>query len=276
MIAELDLPLAAPVSPPPAEPPPRKLTATISASRLGCWLQCRLKFFFRYVERIAKPNTPALHIGSVAHLVLQQWNLARWRREPFQTERFKAFFESQWTELQKEAKIDWQGEEEAERTSSWGALEHYFRETPIKADERPEGVEVYVETDLTRHGLNTLVGVLDLVRAGGRIVDFKNSGKTPDAEQVLHQHEIQLTCYGLLYRDATGRTESGFELHHLVRTKTPKFVLSAMGPVSEGQQTRLFRQIESYLHGVEREDYVPSPSFGCAGCEFYRECRVWR
>ena len=62
MIAELDLPLAAPVSPPPAEPPPRKLTATISASRLGCWLACRLKFFFRYVERIAKPNTPALHI----------------------------------------------------------------------------------------------------------------------------------------------------------------------------------------------------------------------
>ena len=152
---------------------------------------------------------------------------------------------------------------------------YYFLETPIKADEKPEAVEVYVETDLARHGLNTLVGVLDLVRAGGRIVDFKNSGKTPDPAQVLHQHEIQLTCYGLLYRDATGRTEGGFELHHLVRTKTPKFVLSAMGPVTGEQQTRLFRQIESYLVGVEAEDYVPSPSFGCAGCEFHTECRVW-
>ena len=279
MIAELDLSQAAPVSPPPAEPPseapPRQLTATISASRLGCWLQCRLKFYFRYVARIAKPNTPALHIGSVAHLVLQQWNLARWRREPFHIERFQALFESHWTELQKEAKIDWEGEEEAERTTSWAALEHYFHETPIPADEKPEGVEVYVETDLAQHGLNTLVGVLDLVRADGRIVDFKNSGKTPDAEQALHQHEIQLTCYGLLYRDATGRTESGFELHHLVRTKTPKFVLSAMGPVTGEQQTRLFRQIESYLVGVEAEDYVPSPSFGCAGCEFFPECHAW-
>ena len=261
---------------PPAEPAPiEKLKKTVSASRLNCWLQCRLKFFFRYVQKIAKPNTPALHIGSVAHLVLQQWNLARWRHEPFQIERFQALFESQWAELQKEAAIDWQDEEAAERAASWAALEHYFRETPIPADEKPEGVEVYVETDLAQHGLNTLVGVLDLVRADGRIVDFKNSGKTPDAEQVLHQHEIQLTCYGLLYRDATGRTESGFELHHLVRTKTPKFVLSAMGPVTGEQQTRLFRQIESYLVGVEAEDYVPSPSFGCAGCEFYPECRRW-
>ena len=118
-------------------------------------------------------------------------------------------------------------------------------------------MEVYVETDLAQHGLNTLVGVLDLVRAGGQIVDFKNSGKTPDPEQVLHQHEIQLTCYGLLYRDATGRTESGFELHHLVRTKTPKFVLSAMGPVTGEQQTRLFRQIESCFVGHSQ----PKPAF---------------
>ena len=99
MIAELDLPLAVPRTPPPSEPPSEpplsRLTATISASRLGCWLQCRLKFYFRYVARIAKPNTPALHIGSVAHLVLQQWNLARWRREPFHIEQFQALFESQ-------------------------------------------------------------------------------------------------------------------------------------------------------------------------------------
>ena len=205
------------------------------------------------MQKIAKPNTPALHIGSVAHLVLQQWNLARWRREPFHIERFQVLYYSQWTELQKEAKIDWQGEEATELSSSWLALEHYFRETPIKADERPEGVEVYVETDLARHGLNTLVGVLDLVRAGGRIVDFKNSGKTPDPEQVLHQHEIQLTCYGLLYRDATGRTESGFELHHLVRTKTPKFVLSVMGlPRGTGARPRPARRAERW--GAEKRE----------------------
>ena len=50
------------------EPAPiEKLKQTVSASRLNCRLQCRLKFFFRYVLQIAKPKTAALHYGSVVH-----------------------------------------------------------------------------------------------------------------------------------------------------------------------------------------------------------------
>jgi hypothetical protein len=76
--------------------------------------------------------------------------------------------------------------------SSWRALEHYFTETPVKADERPEGVKVRVGADLSRHGLPTLIGIIDLVRRGGKIVDFKVVGKTPDIAHAAHQHEIQI------------------------------------------------------------------------------------
>lgn len=252
-----------------------KLQTTVSASRLSLWLQCKLKFAFRYVEEIQKPPTSSMHCGSTVHAVLQQWNLARWRREPFALERFKSIFGSQWTGLQNGACIDWDGEEEAEKSSSWRALEHYFTETPIKADEKPEAVEVAVEADLSARGLPRLVGIIDLVRAGGCIVDFKLTSKSPDPVQALHAHELQLTCYGVLYRDAAGRPESGLELHHLVRTKLPKLVVTALGPVTEMQKSRLFRQIESYRRGVEREDFVPSPGFACAGCEYLRECRAW-
>ena len=62
---------------PVVEPPPiEKLKKTVSASRLNCWLQCRLKFFFRYVLKLSKPKTAALHFGSVVHLVLQHWNMS--------------------------------------------------------------------------------------------------------------------------------------------------------------------------------------------------------
>ena len=54
-----------------------ELQRTISASRLGCWQQCRLKFYFRYVLRLSKRPTPSLHVGSVVHAVLQAWNLGR-------------------------------------------------------------------------------------------------------------------------------------------------------------------------------------------------------
>ena len=38
--------------------------------------------------------------------------------------------------------------------------------------------------------------------------------------------------------------------------------------MTEVQQVRLFRMMESYVEGLAREDFVPSPGFHCAGCEF--------
>ena len=251
-----------------------QLLQTISASRLSGWLSCRLKFFFRYVQQIPKPPTAALHVGSVVHEVLKAWNKARWRKEPFQVEVFQDLFGQQWTALQADKKIEWEEEDAGHRGQAWSLLQTYFSETPIKADERPQAVEVPVEADLARRGLPTLVGIMDLVRAGGRIVDFKTAGKTPTAAHALHQHELQLSAYGLLYREATGSRESGLELHHLVKLKTPKLVITSQGPVSPAQETRLLRAIASYVGGLQRQDFVPAPGFQCLACEYFGECRA--
>ena len=283
MIALLDLqPVPETAESPPTSPPApsqevvlQELLKTVSASRLSLWASCRLKFFFRYVQKIRKPPTPNMHAGTVVHSVLQSWNLARWRNEPFQTERFKALFLAQWKALQANLSIDWQGEESDEKCSALFALENYFLETPIKASEKPEAVEVQVETDLAQHGLPRLIGVIDLVRAGRRIVDFKVVGKTPEPGQLVHTHQTQLSCYSVLYRDATGNTEAGLELHHLVRTKKPKVIVTSLPPMVESRRTRLFKQIDSYQSGLARQDFVPSPGFQCAGCENFDSCRTW-
>jgi putative RecB family exonuclease len=248
------------------------LQRTVSASRLNCWLQCRLKFYFRYVLKITKPKTAALHYGSVVHLVLQQWNMSRWRKQPFDITKLKQVFETGWLD---QGKIDWDGEEPEQKSSAWSVLEKYFADTPIKANEMPEAVEVPVEADLSKHGLPTLIGVLDLVRSGARIVDFKSTGKTPDNDTALHQNGLQLDCYSVLYRESTGKREAGRELHHLVKTKIPKVVITETGPMLEYQRNRLFRLMEDYVDGLERGDFVPSVGMQCLGCEFRNECSKW-
>ena len=45
------------------------LLTKVSASRLNCFHQCRLKFFFRYVRKLKKDKTPALHVGTTVHAV---------------------------------------------------------------------------------------------------------------------------------------------------------------------------------------------------------------
>lgn len=260
----------------PASDPQSPPLGYISASRLKCFQECRLKFFFRYVERIPTATNPALFIGKLTHSVLQKWNLARWRGEACDSGAMEPVFQKRWAEGQPTDGIDWDGKEAAARDKTWGMLEHYLNATPIPTDEKPEAVEVVVERDLLAHGLPPLRGVIDLVRKGGRIVDFKTAACTPSSPMVGHQNGVQLGCYALLYREATGKQESGFELHHLIKTKEPKLVITSMGPLNPDQIRALMAQMESYVRGVEAEDYVPSPGQHCMWCDYFGECQAWK
>ena len=88
------------------------------------------------------------------------------------------------------------------------------------------------------------------------------------------QHATQLACYALLYREATGQPESGFELHHLIKTKAPKIIVSAFGPMSQPRQSELFRLIDDYLSGIAAEAWIPSPGQHCSWCDYAAECRA--
>ena len=199
--------------------------------------------------------------------------MARWRKQPFDLTKLKLVFDAGW--LDQGSPINWDGEEADQKMSAWNVLEKYFTDTPIKSNEMPEAVEVAVEADLGKHGLPVLIGVLDLVRSGGRIVDFKSAAKTPDTDMALHQNGVQLDCYYILYREGTGKREGGRELHNLVKTKVPKIIITETGPMLEYQRNRLFRLMEDYVEGLERENLIPASGFGCMACEYLGNCRAW-
>jgi putative RecB family exonuclease len=251
------------------------LLTSVSASRLACFQQCRLKFYFKYVLGLTKPRTAALHLGSTVHSVLKAWNKARWKNEHLSLKQLHDIYCNTWS-LQEADEVEWEaGEESEQKKMGFKLLETYFRESGICSEEKPEAVEVSVSADLMHHGLPNLIGIIDLVRPGGRIVDFKTSGKTPDAAMAPHLVQSQTSAYAVLYREATGKKESAIELHHLVKTKSPKLVVTPLDPMSELQQTKLFHIIESYVGGLENKDWIPSPGFHCSGCEWFNECKAW-
>lgn len=250
----------------------------ISASRLKAWQECSLKWYFRYIEQIPTTTSPALLVGKVVHTVLQFWSLSRWRGEDASVNRMQLVFESSWAQTCEEDDMAWDSpdHEEKEKIKAWSILEFYFRNTPIPENEKPEAVEVRVERDLDAHGLPPLVGIIDLVRSGGRIVDFKSTASTPNPSMVRHTNEIQLGCYALLYREATGHNEGGFEIHSMVKTKQPKLVVTPMEPMQPDQIRKLVRVMESYVRGVQAKDFLPSPGMHCQWCDYFRQCRAWK
>jgi putative RecB family exonuclease len=246
----------------------------LSASRLKCWQTCRRQFYYRYVERLAVPTAPALFIGRQIHEVLRLWNWAKWKQEPLTPEQLRATLNERWALDASKEFIPWKtpDDEPLARDQAWAMLETYFAECPVAPDEQPEGVEVEVECDLGA-GLPPLYGIIDLVRPGGRIVDYKSTARSPGEDMAAHQHATQLACYALLYRSATGELETGFELHHLIKTKAPKVVVSTYGPMSAAMESELFFLIDDYLEGIAGEAWVPSPGQHCAWCDHLALCR---
>ena len=268
----------------PAEAPPKPelsekdiisaLQETVSASRLSLFLQCRLKFYFRYVLKLRKPKTASLHLGSAVHSVLKDWNKARWLQQPLTLKVVHETYLKAWADTT-EGPVDWEpGEEDAEKTTGWRLCDTYLRESHVPADVKPDAVEVPVEASLAAHGLPRLIGILDLVQQR-QIIDYKTAASTPNLEKVAHTTEIQTSSNALLYRHNTGHVEAGQQLHHLVKLKNPKVVITPLPPMSSPQQTRLFRQMEAYLEGLQRPDFIPSPGVHCSSCEFFNECRRW-
>ena len=265
-------------APPHTEPSEKEvltgLQNTVSASRLSVFLQCRLKFFFRYVLKIQKPKTPALHLGNSVHAVLKEWNKARWLETPLTLKAVHESYEKAWAD-DTEGTVKWDpGEEDEDKTTGWRLLDTYLRESHVPADIKPDAVEVPVEADLVNHGLPKLIGILDLVQRH-IIIDYKTSGTTPNADKVAHTTELQTTSYAILYRHNTGKTEAGIQLHHLVKLKNPKVVITSVPPMSQHQEQRLYRQMDAYLHGLQHQDFIPSPGMHCSSCEFFNECRRW-
>src|SRR5258707_6916725 len=87
------------------------LQQTVSPSRLTLFLQCRLKFWFRYVARIVKPKSAALHVGGSAHAVLKAWNKSRWRKEPLTLKQLHDAYAKAWAD-QTDEPVQWEPGEE--------------------------------------------------------------------------------------------------------------------------------------------------------------------
>ena len=118
---------------------------------------------------------------------------------------------------------------------------------------------------------------MDLVaddRDGPRICDFKTAARSSPPHEITH--EIQLSSYAYLFRQATGDEEGGLEIRSIIKTKKPKVEFHSYQARSEQHFRRLFAVIRAYLDDLDRGRFVFRPGFGCAMCDHRgASCRDW-
>ena len=249
----------------------------VSPSRMSLFFKCPLAFRKRYIDGIMAPASANLFIGKVVHSVLAHVYALRHAGYICHETELPQYIADLWNYTM-ETEPCYLDDDEAEKSryQILGMLQAYLSSTPIQ-DKMPVAIEKRYEVPLVDplsdedFGINC-VGIVDLVladEAGSTIIDFKTSASSSLCEL---QHELQLTAYAYLFREAAGQDESCCEIRQLVKTKTPKVNVYQFPQRSDEHFTRFFNLIREYLDALDRGVFNYRPGWHCSMCEHYGTC----
>jgi putative RecB family exonuclease len=256
-----------------------RLLEYISASRLSLWMKCPLAFKYRYVDGIRTPPNANLFLGKVVHAALEVYYRHRQIGMTLSVEAMDRHLSRVWNDcLQREPIELASSENESALKNQAASLIHAYLENLPPDEPKTLGAETPLETDLIdpASGENLgipLMGIVDLVQDspnGPAIIDFKTAARASAPSPLAH--EIQLTAYSYLFRQATGLRESQIEIRQLIKTKTPKIAIHIFPPRTDEHFERFFAVVREYLAAIQRRRFNYRPSWNCGMCEFAGRC----
>lgn len=256
----------------------------ISPSRLNLWLRCPLSFRLHYLDGIRTPTTPALFCGQRVHDALEVHYRHRQLGIALDANGVVQRLADSWDDAVAAADLQFESADESQqlKQQAAGLVQAYLNHVGDQ-EPKPLAVETSLEAPLvdpaTGEDLGIpLTGIVDLILDddhGPRICDFKTAAKSTAPFEVTH--EIQLSSYAYLFRQATGRDEGGLEIRSLIKTKTPKVEFHQYAARTDVHLRRLFSVIRAYLDDLDSGRFVFRPGFACMFCD-YRDgpCRSWQ
>lgn len=262
------------------------VTAALSPSRAGDFMQCPLLYRFRVVDRLPEPPSAVAVRGTFVHAVLEDvFDLPAHRRRPDDA---VGLMEAAWERVVAErpeaVEVVGEGAEATpDEMATWMAeaealVRRWFTlEDPSVLE--PAERELYVEVPVEREGeqgqltLRGYVDRLDVAPADGalRVVDYK-TGRAP-SELFQAKALFQMKFYALAIWRLRGRVPALLQLVYL------KDGTILRHQPTEAELVATERKLLALYDAIERAaatgDWRPNRSRLCDWCSFQSICPAW-
>lgn len=254
---------------------PADVWAYVSPSRLNIWLRCPLAFRLRYIDGVRSPPSKSLFLGKVVHAGLEYYYRQKQRGVAASTVDVLEQMSAGWERWAADEQIHFttRCEEGQLRNQAADLVAAYLAQLPTD-EAAPTMVERRLEAPLVdpstaeQFGIS-LLGIIDLVTddAEGPVVcDFKTASRAGGPIDMMH--EVQLTAYAYLFRQASHQREAGIEIRSLIKTRIPRIAYHRYASRTEAHLSRFFQIIRAYLDDLEQSCFACRPGFACSLCDF--------
>ncbi len=249
----------------------------LSASKLTTYMDCPLKYKFRYVDKIEPESTPAgLAMGSAFHRTIKHFYNRLMDGQQLGFEELEAAFRQDW-EVAQTVPIAWNGDgPEAIERQGIEMLRAYIENigdlsTPLAVESR---FQIPIINLVTGEKLKDveLVGVIDRIGPNEEPIEVKTSARSWSQSQA--DTSIQMTAYAYHLSLLTGCEQIDGRFEVMVKNKTPKLqIIKTVRTPHHFDQ--LFRSISAVARCIQEGVWYPNPGMFCSGCEFADECSAW-
>ncbi len=248
-----------------------------SHSSMSCFLNCGLKYYLKYVQKLqAEMQSANLLTGSVYHKTMDFFIGQLMDGRKVSEQELKEYFEREWSNniaISKNLSFENEDEQNSMREKTMEMLKTYIEQFDYgqKIISHSESFIVKVE------GVELpLVGEFDMVVLDKNkktvIVDFKTASRSWPAGK--ENSEPQATLYLYAFKQMYGRS-ADFRFDVVTKGKQSKILVLPTSRKSEdfSRMARIYQQVE---RGIQAGVFIPNDtSFFCSNCEYAKACNEW-
>jgi CRISPR/Cas system-associated exonuclease Cas4 (RecB family) len=188
--------------------------SVLSPTQVRTFMNCQVRWYFKYVEDRPDPQTSSLALGKAVHSAVAE-NFAQKieSKEDLPVTGVLALYRDAWHEESRRTMF--RGDEDAAAIGRVGEdlVAKYIDEAAPKIEPAAVGLPVAGEI-----GGVKVRGVVDLIDIEGRIIDLKTRGRRPS--EVASDTAFQIATYRQLVPGASGSAR----IDTLIKTKTVQLV----------------------------------------------------